>query len=66
MRAIAEVESKVDLEWNWHHDLLVDRLMSLARGDIKRLLVCHGHSLVCRFRRQNRQASRIRRCAAEA
>lgn len=40
MRAIAEVEPTLDLQWNWHHDLLVDRLIALAHGDSKRLLVC--------------------------
>ena len=40
MRAIAEIEPALDLQWNWHHDVLVDRLMMLARGDITRLIVC--------------------------
>lgn len=39
-RAIAEIEPSLDLHWNWHHDVIVDRLMALAEGEIRRLLVC--------------------------
>lgn len=39
-RAIAEVMPSLDLEWNWHLDLMAHRLTRLADGDIKRLLIC--------------------------
>ena len=40
MRAIAEAEPALVLQWNWHHDLIVDRLIALYMGDIRRLLIC--------------------------
>ena len=39
-RSIAEVLPGVTLEWNWHLDLICDRLTRLASGEIKRLLIC--------------------------
>ena len=39
-RAIAEVLPGLHLEWNWHLDLMCDRLTRLASGEIKRLLIC--------------------------
>jgi predicted phage terminase large subunit-like protein len=39
-RSIAEVLPGVDLEWNWHLDLICDRLTRLASGEIKLLLIC--------------------------
>jgi len=39
-RAIAEVLPALSLEWNWHLDLLADRLTQLAEGRIQRLLIC--------------------------
>ncbi len=30
----------MEVQLNWHHHLLIDRLMALYRGDIRRLLVC--------------------------
>lgn len=40
MRAMLEIEPNLDLEWNWHHDLICDRLVRLWTGDIQRLLIC--------------------------
>lgn len=39
-RSIAEVLPGVTLEWNWHLDLICDRLSRLGSGEIKRLLIC--------------------------
>nr|WP_166179437.1 phage terminase large subunit [Altererythrobacter segetis] len=39
-RAIAEVLPALTLEWNWHLDLIADRLTQLADGKIQRLLIC--------------------------
>ncbi len=39
-RAIAEIMPGLTLEWNWHLDLMCDRLTQLAAGEIKRLLIC--------------------------
>ena len=39
-RSIAEVAPGLLLEWNWHLDLICDRLTKLASGEIKRLLIC--------------------------
>ena len=39
-RAIAEIAPGLNLEWNWHLDLVADRLMQLAKGEISRLLIC--------------------------
>lgn len=39
-RALAEIMPGVDLKWNWHLDLIADRLTRLADGEIKRLLIC--------------------------
>lgn len=39
-RSIAEMMPGMGLQWNWHLDLICDRLTRLADGDIKRLLVC--------------------------
>ena len=39
-RSIAEVAPGLLLEWNWHLDLICDRLTRLASGEIKRLLIC--------------------------
>lgn len=40
MRFIKEVMPGLELEWNWHHDLICDRLERVARGEIPRLLIC--------------------------
>ncbi|MBV9843096.1 MAG: hypothetical protein JOY99_16450 [Sphingomonadaceae bacterium] len=37
-RFISETSGR-KIEWNWHHDLLCDRLMQLAEGVIMRLIV---------------------------
>lgn len=39
-RAIAEIAPGLNLEWNWHLDLIADRLMRLAKGEVSRLLIC--------------------------
>lgn len=39
-RAIAEIAPGLNLEWNWHLDLVADRLTRLANGDVSRLLIC--------------------------
>lgn len=39
-RFIRVVAPNLELEWNWHHDLICDRLERLARGDILQLLIC--------------------------
>lgn len=39
-RFIREVAPNLEVEWNWHHDLICDRLARLARGEIQRLLIC--------------------------
>lgn len=39
-RAIAEIMPGLALEWNWHLDLIADRLTRLADGRISRLLIC--------------------------
>ena len=39
-RAIVEIMPGIKLEWNWHLDLIADRLTQLADGKIKRLLIC--------------------------
>ena len=39
-RSIAELMPTLGLDWNWHHDLIADRLMQLADGRIQRLLIC--------------------------
>ena len=39
-RAISEILPSLELEWNWHLDLICDRLTRLADGQISRLLVC--------------------------
>lgn len=39
-RAIAEILPGIALEWNWHLDLICDRLTRLAEGEMSRLLIC--------------------------
>lgn len=39
-RAIDEIMPGLTLEWNWHLDLIADRLTRLADGEISRLLIC--------------------------
>ncbi|MDP9421357.1 MAG: phage terminase large subunit [Pseudomonadota bacterium] len=39
-RFIREVAPNLELDWNWHHDLICDRLERLSRGEIQRLLIC--------------------------
>lgn len=39
-RAIAEILPNLTLDWNWHLDLMCDRLTRLAAGEIRRLLIC--------------------------
>lgn len=39
-RAIAEIMPGMELKWNWHLDLMADRLSRQANGEIKRLLIC--------------------------
>lgn len=39
-RSIMEMMPGLDLQWNWHLDLICDRLMAQAEGKIPRLLIC--------------------------
>lgn len=39
-RAIPVILPGLDVEWNWHLDLIADRLTQLADGKIRRLLIC--------------------------
>lgn len=39
-RFVREVAPNLELEWNWHHDLVCDRLTRLAHNEIQRLLIC--------------------------
>ena len=39
-RSITEVMPGLALEWNWHLDLMCDRLTRLATGEINKLLIC--------------------------
>ena len=39
-RSIQEMRPGLDVSWNWHLDLICDRLTLLAEGKINRLLIC--------------------------
>jgi predicted phage terminase large subunit-like protein len=38
-RSVAELSPSLKLKWNWHLDLLTDRLQQLAAGKIQRLII---------------------------
>ena len=38
-RAMSVLQPSLKLEWNWHLDLMVDRLLRLGSGEIRRLII---------------------------